>query len=82
MITVPYFDYRKMKDFYTIEEISRLFGMTRFELTETCKQYCVALEYNSFCELRLSKEAVRGLHYQLYHETHRNRSNSRRRVHA
>lgn len=70
MIKVPYFSYNSLKEFYTIEELCRLLGTSRSELTDKCKQYQIALGYNAGRALGLPKGLVKKLHYQLYHESH------------
>lgn len=68
MIKVPYLNYSVLKEFYTVEELCRLFGASRSELTDKCKQHNVALGYNVHRELGLPRGAVKNLHYRLYHE--------------
>jgi len=70
MSKIPYLNYDSLNEFYTIEELCRLLGASRSELTDKCKKHNVALGYNAHRKLGLPKGAVRKLHYQLYHETH------------
>lgn len=78
MSKIPYLNYDLLNGFYTVEELCRLFGVSRSELTDKCKQHNVSLGYNAHQELGLSKGAVRKLHYRLYHETRNNQPCSRR----
>ena len=67
-MSVPYVDYKKMKEFYTIPEVCELFEMEKSELKVKCRQYDVHPRRNEIGEFGLVKYDVRKLHNAIYYE--------------
>ena len=57
-----------MKEFYTVDEITELFGITKKELRAKREQYGITPIRNEIGEAGLSKYDVRRLHNKLYYE--------------
>ncbi|HIY29198.1 MAG TPA: hypothetical protein H9679_09260 [Firmicutes bacterium] len=68
MANVPYIDYRKMKGFYTIEEVCDLFQMSKNQLREKSEFYHISPRQNEIGEWGFVTYDVRKLHNQLYYE--------------
>lgn len=65
-----------MKEFYTIDEVCSLFGVSKENLKQKCTQYDVQPHRNEIGEAGFVKYDVRKLHNKLYYE---NRSESKER---
>lgn len=68
MANVPYIDYRKMKGFYTIEEVCDLFQMSKNQLREKSEFYHISPRQNEIGEWGFVTYDVRKLHNQLCYE--------------
>lgn len=69
MAAVPYIDYTTLEEFYTINEVCKLFDMEKSVLRQKCRQYGVEPRRNEIGEYGLVKYDVRKLHNLLYHES-------------
>ena len=65
---MDYLDYRKLKDFYTIQEICELFPISKELLHEKCDDYGIKPIRNEIGEGIFPKYDVRRLHNKLYYE--------------
>jgi len=65
---VPYVDYYGLDEFYTINQVCKLFQMEKAELKSSCKRYRVEPRQNEIGEFGFVKYDVRKLHNFLYHE--------------
>ena len=65
---MKYFDYKDMKEFYTIAEVCRLFEMEKPELKRCAEKYCVKPVEDQYGNWGFIKRDVRKLHNILYKE--------------
>ena len=65
---MKYFDYKTMKDFYTIAEVCRLFEMEKSELQRCANKYAVKPVEDQYGNWGFLKREVRKLHNILYKE--------------
>lgn len=68
MATVPYIKYNELEEFYTIEEICKLFQMDKSTLKQKCKKYNIEPRRNEIGDYGFVKYDVRKLHNLLYYE--------------
>ena len=68
MASVPYIDYKKLKDFYTIEEVCDLFQMEKNQLRGKSEFYHIFPRQNEIGDWGFVTYDVRKLHNLLYHE--------------
>ena len=67
MATVPYIDYRAMREFYTLKEVGDLLGIPKEELKDVCQQQDIEPRRNEIGEWGLAKYDVRKIHNLLYY---------------
>ena len=65
---VCYIEYKKLKEFYTVDELVDLLGLDKATLKEKCSQYGIQPRRNEIGEWGLDRYDVRKLHYKLYYE--------------
>lgn len=68
MAKIKYINYLDLKEFYTIPELCELFGMSKDELKQKCKQYDIKPRRNEIGEHGFVKYDVRKLHNAIWHE--------------
>lgn len=68
MASVPYIQYRELKEFYNISELCKLFNMDKQTLKQKCGQYDIRPRRNEIGEYGFVKYDVRKLHNTLYYE--------------
>ena len=68
MAKIKYINYLELKEFYTIPELCELFGMSKDELKQKCKQYDIKPRRNEIGEHGFVKYDVRKLHNAIWHE--------------
>ncbi|MGO5027814.1 hypothetical protein [Candidatus Agathobaculum pullicola] len=68
MAEIPYIDYNKLDEFYTISALCNLFQMEKQALRAKCEQYKVKPRRNEIGEYGFVKYDVRKLHNLLYCE--------------
>ena len=68
MASVPCIDYKKLKDFYTIEEVCDLFQMEKNQLRGKSEFYHIFPRQNEIGDWGFVTYDVRKLHNLLYHE--------------
>lgn len=66
--SVPYIDYHKLKESYTIPELCDLFQMEKGDLHNNCEQYAIKPRRDEIGDYGLVKYDVRKLHNAIYHE--------------
>ena len=76
MKQVPYIDYGKLDEFYTVQQLANLFGMKKSELKEKCEQYGIKPRRNEIGDYGFVRYDVRKLHNKLYHECRGNSKDS------
>lgn len=69
---MKYINYNDMKDFYTIDEVCRLFEMDKAELRHYAEKYDICPQEDQYVNWGFRKVLVRKLHNHIYKE-HRNR---------
>ena len=65
---MKYIDYRTMKDFYTIDELCRLFEIDRNTLRHYTEKYHIMPEEDQYGNWGFRKVLVRKLHNFIYKE--------------
>ena len=65
---MKYIDYKQMKEFYTIEEVCRLFEMEKRDLQQYAEKYEVQPMEDQFDNWGFRKVQVRKLHNFIYKE--------------
>ena len=65
---VPFIDYNKLKEFYTVDELVDLLGLDKATLKDKCSQYGVKPRRNEIGEWGFARYDVRKLHNKLYYE--------------
>jgi len=68
---IEYVDYHKLKDFYSLSAAGKILGLNKTELRRECFHRDVKLSKNKSGTIGLSRSNFRYLHYELYHEAHR-----------
>jgi len=71
MAKVPYVKYEDMDEFYTIQDVCRLFQMNKSQLKEKCAHYEVYPTRNEIGQFGFHKYDVCKLHNLLYYEDRR-----------
>lgn len=72
--SVPYIDYHKLKESYTIPELCDLFQMEKGDLRNKCEQYEIKPRRDEIGEYVIVKYDVRKLHNAIYHEANKRNS--------
>ena len=65
---MKYIDYNNMKEFYTIEEVCRLFELDKQELRRYSIQYGIEPQEDQYGNWGFRKILVRKLHNHIYKE--------------
>ena len=68
---MKFVDYRNMKEFYTVEEVSRLFEMDKRELQQYAEKYDIHPQEDQYGNWGFRKVLVRKLHNFIYKEQSR-----------
>ena len=68
MIFMKYLDYRGMKEFYTIDEVCRLFEISKQELRHYAEKYGIQPQEDQYGNWGFRKVLVRKLHNFIYKE--------------
>ena len=66
---IPYINYKELDEFYTVQQLASLFGMTKKELKEACEKYDIEPRKNDISEYGFVRYDVRRLHNFLYYES-------------
>lgn len=69
---VPFIDYGKLDEFYTVQQLAALLDLKKSELKEKCEQYGVKPRRNEIGDYGFVRYDVRKLHNKLYHESRSN----------
>ena len=67
-MSVSYIDYKKLKEFYIVDELVDLLKLDKTTLRVKCEQYGIKPRRNEIGDWGLVKYDVRKLHNSLYHE--------------
>lgn len=73
---MKYIDYTNMKEFYTIDEVCRLFELDKQELKQYSKQYGIEPQEDQYGNWGFRKKLVRALHNLIYKEQRANGQSS------
>ena len=65
---MKYIDYNNMKEFYTIDEVCRLFELDKRELRQHSKRYQIEPQEDQYGNWGFRKVLVRKLHNYIYKE--------------
>jgi len=65
---LKYINYKEMKDFYTIDEVCRLFEMDKAQLRHYAEKYEIQPQEDQYGNWGLRKVLVRKLHNFIYKE--------------
>ncbi len=65
---MKYIDYKNMKEFYTLDEICRLFEMDKQELKRYAEKYHIQPQEDQYGNWGFRKVLVRKLHNFIYKE--------------
>lgn len=65
---MKYIDYNNMKEFYTIEEVCRLFEVDKRELQRYAEKYEIMPQEDQYGNWGFQKRLVRKLHNFIYKE--------------
>ena len=65
---IKYIDYNNMKEFYTIEEVCRLFELNKQELRKYSNRYEIEPQEDQYGNWGFRKVFVRKLHNYIYKE--------------
>ena len=65
---MKYINYKDMKDFYTIDEVCRLFEMDKAELRYYSEKYNISPQEDQYGNWGFRKTLVRKLHNYIYKE--------------
>ncbi len=65
---MKYIDYHEMKEFYTIQEVCRLFEMEKPELKKYCEKYGIEPQEDLYGNFGFPKKELRQLHNKIYKE--------------
>lgn len=68
MIFMKYLDYRGMKEYYTIDEVCRLFEISKQELKHYADKYSIQPQEDQYGNWGFRKVLVRKLHNYIYKE--------------
>lgn len=69
MEQIPYISYKDLDEFYTVQQLAALLGITKQELKNTCEQYDIKPRRNEIGDYGFVRFDVRKLHNTLYHES-------------
>ena len=72
MGSIPFIDYSKLDEFYTIQQLTKLLGISKQELKAKCEQYGIKPRRNEIGDYGFVRYDVRKLHNKLYHECRNN----------
>ena len=72
MSNIPYVDYSKLDEFYTIRQLTDLLGVSKQELKKKCEQFGIKPRQNEIGDYGFVRYDVRKLHNKLYHECRNN----------
>ena len=73
---MKYIDYNNMKEFYTIDEVCRLFELDKRELRQHSKRYQIEPQEDQYGNWGFRKVLVRKLHNHIYKEQRANGKDS------
>ena len=73
MEKIPYINYAELDEFYTVQQLAKLFGITKQELRKKCEQYDIEPRRNEIGDYGFVRFDVRKLHNTLYHESRGNK---------
>ena len=73
MEKIPYINYAELDEFYTVQQLAKLFGITKQELKKKCEQYDIEPRRNEIGDYGFVRFDVRKLHNALYHESRGNK---------
>ena len=73
MEKIPYINYAELDEFYTVQQLAKLFGITKQELRKKCEQYDIEPRRNEIGDYGFVRFDVRKLHNALYHESRGNK---------
>ena len=73
---MKYLDYRGMKEFYTIDEVCRLFEISKQELKHYAEKYGIQPQEDQYGNWGFRKVLVRKLHNYIYKEQKNNEFSS------
>ena len=79
MEKIPYINYAELDEFYTVQQLAKLFGITKQELKKKCEQYDIEPRRNEIGDYGFVRFDVRKLHNALYHESRSNRKADQQR---
>ena len=65
---MKYIDYNNMKEFYTIEEVCRLFELDKQELRQYSRKFSIEPQEDQYGNWGFRKILVRKLHNHIYKE--------------
>ncbi len=65
---MKFINYNDMKDFYTVDELCRLFEMDKPELRRYSEKYQIVPQEDQYCNWGFRKVLVRKLHNFIYKE--------------
>ena len=66
---ISYIDYNGLAEFYTVQQLAALFGISKQELKENCEKYDIEPRKNEIGDYGFVRYDVRKLHNYLYHES-------------
>ena len=69
MNQIPYINYKELDEFYTVQQLASLFGMTKPELKEACEKCGIKPRRNEIGDYSFARYDVRRLHDFLYYES-------------
>ena len=67
-MSVPYINYKELEEFYSLNEVAKMFKMDKCTLREKCTQYGIKPRRNEIGDWGLVKYDVQKLHYRMYYE--------------
>ena len=73
MEKISYINYDELDEFYTVQQLTKLLGITKQELKKKCEQYDIEPRKNEIGDYGFVRLDVRKLHNALYHESRRNK---------
>lgn len=66
---IAYINYNELDEFYTIRQLTALFGISKQELKEKCEEYGIEPRRNEIGDFGFVRFDVRRLHNYLYYES-------------
>ena len=79
MEKIPYINYAELDEFYTVQHLEKLFGITKQEMRKKCEQYDIEPRRNEIGDYGFVRFDVRKLHNALYHESRGNKKTDHQR---